>query len=553
MSIQSYTPYVYSSDFISGEYHHVTLSISGTIHTLYLDGSAVAINTNAGNVFSTYSTIMNPVIGAQTLTLIQAFQGIIGDVRIYNYPISSDTISSLYLNRNLVVHYTFDSSVNFMLPNYGTMMYDASFVGGANTITPGYIGENALTVTNTEGAAATQYVYSKPGIPDQVDWNFNATNGLTVSFWVNTSGATSGNIMRIFDIPTTSGIQGLAVDISGNNMIYSGYSGFYMSGSNFTTSLNGYTYHVFTNSGTLTVQESGNVEYLIIGGGGVGGSSHGGGGGSGRVVSNYTGTLLNVSTGSFPVIVGSGGVLASSIQNVSQQYGGNSSCFNIVALGGGYGGSASFGSTNTYSNDQSYTNPKIGGSGGGGGGYEYPQVLDPYRTTGASNNSDSSATTCKYNLGNSGGDGNQSYDIPIAGSGGGGGGAGGVGVSAIPPTGSFSSSLEYSSKVSGNGGPGTNIFSTWLNAIQNGMSNITGWQTATSDGYIAAGGGGGGYTDSSGGIGGGGSGSNIIAASPGIANTGSGGGGGMGGSTNTSWGGVGGSGLVVIRYTSSST
>jgi hypothetical protein len=216
MSLQAYTSYTYSPGFKSGEFHHAVLSISGTTHTLYLDGSAVTVNPGQPDIFNVYNTITNTIIGAQANVLTQAFKGIIGDVRVYNYAISATQVSSLYFNRNLVIHYPFDSSVNKMTPNYATMLYDASMVGSLSMNT-GFVGTNALTLTNSS-TTATQYVKSAPS-----NWLLNSTTGLTISCWVNTAGASTGNIMRIFDIPLSNGIQGLAVDISGTNQIYSGY------------------------------------------------------------------------------------------------------------------------------------------------------------------------------------------------------------------------------------------------------------------------------------------------------------------------------------------
>jgi len=217
MSLQAYTPYTYSPGFKTREFHHAVLSISGTTHTLYLDGSAVNINPSQPNIFDVYSTITNTVIGAQANGLTQAFKGIIGDVRVYNYAISATQVSSLYLNRNLMIHYPFDTSVNAMTPNYGTMLYDTSMVGSLS-MTTGLIGTNALSLTNSSTTAATQYIKSAPS-----NWYLNSTTGLTISCWINTAGASTGKIMRIFDIPLSTGIQGLVVDISGTSMIYSGY------------------------------------------------------------------------------------------------------------------------------------------------------------------------------------------------------------------------------------------------------------------------------------------------------------------------------------------
>ena len=212
----SLTSYPYSRGFQSGEFHHAVLSISGTTHTLYLDGSAVAVNLSAGNIFADNSSITTTIIGANSL-LKNAFQGFIGDFRVYNSAISSTQVSNLYMNRNLVVHYSFDTLVNKQMPNYATLTYDASFVGNSALVTPGFIGTNALSITNT-GVTASQYVLANPS------FTLNATTGLTISCWIDAD--TSGNankIMRIFDIPYTAGSRGISVDLSGTNMIYSSY------------------------------------------------------------------------------------------------------------------------------------------------------------------------------------------------------------------------------------------------------------------------------------------------------------------------------------------
>ena len=221
-SLQSYTPYTYSPGFQSEQFHHVVLSISGTTHTLYLDGSAVNITTNNTNIFSSFTKIINPIFGAQP-GLTQAFNGVIGDVRVYNYNISSTQVSNLYLDRNLVIHYPFDASVNKQIPNYATLVYDASFVGGVTINTSSSLGNSTLFLTNTSDTIASQYVLSKPGKPNQTNWTLNATNGLTISFWMNTAGPSTDNIMRLFDLPYSDGVKGLSVDLSGTNMIYSSF------------------------------------------------------------------------------------------------------------------------------------------------------------------------------------------------------------------------------------------------------------------------------------------------------------------------------------------
>lgn len=219
MSLTGYNAYNYPLGFKKEEFHHVVLSVSGTVHTLYLDGSAVAINQNAGNIFTSYTTITNTVIGAQT-ALTQAFRGNIGDVRVYNYNIPQTLISSLYRDRNLIAYYPFDTSVNSLTPNYATLTYDASFIGTVTITSSSNVGTSALLLNNTAGSTATQYISAAPG---NGKWNLNASTGLTISCWIKTVGVTA-TIQRIFDMPLSSGLKGLSVDISGTNQIYSSWN-----------------------------------------------------------------------------------------------------------------------------------------------------------------------------------------------------------------------------------------------------------------------------------------------------------------------------------------
>lgn len=203
------------TSFKQNEFHHAVLSISGTIHTLYLDGVQVMQNTNAGNIFAAYSTITNTTIGCLT-DKTQAFRGFIGDFKVYNTAINASAVSNLYLNRNLVISYPFDVSVNRLTPNNALLAYDASFVGNVNITTNCLIGTGALSLTNTTGSAATSYISSSPNpIP------LNSSTGLTISCWVNTLALTNTGVMCLFDIPSATGKKGLSLDICGNNYIYS--------------------------------------------------------------------------------------------------------------------------------------------------------------------------------------------------------------------------------------------------------------------------------------------------------------------------------------------
>jgi len=265
-----------------------------------------------------------------------------------------------------------------------------------------------------------------------------------------------------------------------------------------------YRIHAFTNVGTstFTVIDKGTTtaDILIVAGGGGGGGRHGGGGGGGGVLYGS----LNLANQDYTVVVGDGGSfnqVASDEQTLGDN-GENSSFNGIIALGGGGGGSTT-----------SSIGGRDGGSGGGGGGTGDLDGTSPGIATQTSTN----GLTGYGNNGGQGTSGNQ---------GAGGGGAGQAGSNSV------------SSTIGGNGGDGIyfgNVFTD--NYGENG--------------YFAGGGGGSSdpiASDNPGGIGGGGDGDGgNNNGHNGLPNTG-GGGGGTRSDNTTLTGGIGGSGIVLIRY-----
>jgi len=320
-----------------------------------------------------------------------------------------------------------------------------------------------------------------------------------------------------------------------------------------------YNYHVFTKNNSIIFNTTGQVEYLIIGGGGSGGNNHGGGGGAGRVISG----TIDVIGKSYPIVVGNGGIQPI-MNSTTDCKGQDSSVFDIIAEGGGYGGGAGSGPASS------------GGSGGGGSGYNRGDARNGPAGGGSGyNNSNdkedpimsifgvndkavinaaiandkavinAAIANSSIGLGNKGGEGNQ--DV-IAGGGGGGGGSNSSGENGLSNKGDLTAQ-------GGKGGSGTNKYSEWLTVIKDNMPQT--WKNAIGIGYIAAGGGGGSWATEIqlGGNGGGGNGgswqgngNNVqlnIDPTRGVQNTGSGGG---GGGSNDRLGAPGGSGLVIIRY-----
>ena len=125
------------------------------------------------------------------------------------------------------------------------------------------------------------------------------------------------------------------------------------SGGNVEGPANGYYYHIFTESGDLNAIRNGTCEVLLIagggGGGGTGGSSAGGGGAGGLIL-----TAVNLTPGSYSIVIGDGGANGGLASTTNGSNGGDSTFAGLTAKGGG-GGSAQNGTAQT------------GGSGGGGG------------------------------------------------------------------------------------------------------------------------------------------------------------------------------------------
>ncbi len=253
-----------------------------------------------------------------------------------------------------------------------------------------------------------------------------------------------------------------------------------------TESVSGaYHIHTFTSGGTLTVNTSGNIEVLVVAGGGGGGGYVGGGGGAGGVIYNAS---YAVTPQPYSITIGAGGAGGTTITSAGSD-GGNSVFAAITAIGGG-GGAAGSGGIYTGRN---------GGSGGG--------------------STDGTSSAGTSGQGYAGGSGTIT---PPQGAGGG-GGAGGAG----------GSKTTADTSPSGAGGDGLSFA-------------ISGAAT-----YYGGGGGGGGgsaATGGLGGMGGGGNGATSSGASAGAAPANTGGGGGGASLPNSTPGGNGASGIVIIRY-----
>ena len=335
--------------------------------------------------------------------------------------------------------------------------------------------------------SASNKSYSNDGVTEN-----NATSvitGLLAGLWSNTAAITSITLTApasLFVANSTFYLYGVA-KLGTTPAIVP-----YATGGDTIMTDGTYWYHAFLSSGTFTPQKGLSCDVLAIAGGGGGGAQAGGGGGAGGLVYLASQSL---SITNYTVTIGGGGAGSSGSGKGSN--GSNSQLGSLTTASGGGGGGTR------------PDNP-AGSNGGSGGGGSYESGAGGTGSQGSAGGTGSAAS----------------------GWGGGGGGAtavgGNAGASNIPGT------------TPGNGGAGSNTYSSWATATSTGVS-----------GYYAGGGGGG--NDNSpqfgtGGAGGGGRGAtgNGTAAVAGTANTGSGGGGGGFGTTIT--GGTGGSGIVIVRY-----
>ena len=257
-----------------------------------------------------------------------------------------------------------------------------------------------------------------------------------------------------------------------------------------------------------------NVDYFVVGGGGggTGGANGGSPGGAGGV---RAGTLNLPQGAIYYVTIGTGGT-------------------------GTTGVSAASGNTSTFGTSTYIT---IAASGGGGG------TISAYGKSGGSG-AGAPASSVSYQ----GGQGNTGTYLPVEGYAGGNnnitspypaGGGGGASAAGGNGTGS----------QSGRGGTGT--FTTLISTTDAILFGIGQYVTATNATYFAGGGGGGGTVQTAifgqGGTGGGGNGGALGPGYGGTATNYTGGGGGGGGNNAGTYGGTGASGVVILRYITTSS
>jgi hypothetical protein len=365
----------------------------------------------------------------------------------------------------------------------------------------------------TSNVTYTYIIYPRnsAGVINTTTSNIVAT---TITTLATVNSATLSNITPSAITLNYSGGTYSNIDISYNGSIQVGQVAG-TGGTITTATVNSVTYnvHTFTSGGTFTITNNLNCDILVIGGGGSGATTDGGGGGAGGLV---FASAQNLTSGSYTINIGAGGIAGAGGAVRQGVNGGDSSIVLTgstlyIAKGGGGGGC-----------DYGAGVPAIAGGSGGGAGSSSQTTT--YYIGAASNQSSQSGISGTNGFGNAGGNGSS-----IAGQygGGGGGGAGSAG----------------SSYPTGNGGNG--LYQVTINSTTYNFSTVYGYSFGQNVGgnyYVCGGGGGGHGYNGPGGYGGGGTGGN-----GGTSATTYGGGGG-GGGAGFSQGGNGYQGLVIIRY-----
>ena len=399
-----------------------------------------------------------------------------------------------------------------------TGTYDQGIIASSSAPSAAFVGQiwfnNATGVTyqwTTDGASSFWLDISSSGI------GTSATRGVDFVGDIDPHKATNLGVVGSVYYNREKNRHFVCTTATSGSQVWSGrYAGAggtvydYLSGSTY------YRVHTFLTSGTFSVEDAMNVDFVVVAGGGSGGTSYAAGGGAGGF---RTGTGLAVTSAqNYSITIGTGG--AGVPANTDGNNGSNSVFSPITATGGGGGGGQGRAGA-------------AGASGGGGGG----------AGTAGGGGIDNTGHTLGL-VTHQGRDGGTGYVSGVR-AGAGGGGAGAVGVNGTK---------SGSTAIPGAGGAGTNIVMGLSNTNSTVLLALIGAGVVSGSYRYLAGGGGGGSNEAAGnvtvavgGIGGGGTaadGTTNSTVTGGTPNTGGGGGAAHDGANS----GAGGSGIVIIRY-----
>ena len=496
----------YNTTVIGGAPTLTTNAING-LSAIYFNGSSYMTGSNANTTttgtFFLIATLASGQGANQIYTSAYCFSRLVAGAACYNEVQSINGLSCQGAATSLALspQRTNANGPTYTLSNYNTAFMHTTVCNG--TTMAGYGNGNSLGTTSSTGNfAITFYNIGSQTSQSPIFYNYNWTgfvgeliaynNALSDPQRQQVEGYLAWKWGLQSSLPPTHPYLNVPPGVPWESSLKLGLTRsqpVVATGGTITFS-GSYKIHSFTTTGnttfTITAPSITQVQILIVGGGGSGGASNdGGGGGAGGVIN----TTINISNGTYTIVVGDGGQgLLYNAYNLDGNDGANSSAFGYVGFGGGGGAGATGGS-------------RPGHSGGCGGGGSY-----------GSASLGGAATQV-------GGFPGAAGQLPAVG--GGGGGMGGT------------------PSVGGNGGPGktyTIAGNSYLLAAGGGAGTDSSSVQPIGGSGI---GGNGGWRQSAA----------TYAPTPGAVNTGSGG----GGLTDTIAGGTGyygggGSGLVIIAY-----
>ena len=168
----------------SGVWHHVCCTVSDTIITTYLDGNQVATNTLTGlGVTVTDITSANFIeIGCDHPGGDEYLTGYVNDFRIYNHALSAKEVKEL--SKGLVAHYTLGDryvAENLIINGFGELGSENWESSSNISTTEIPSGDSRIKASFYNGNRTKEYI------------PINPTHTYTMSGYIKSSGATSGN------------------------------------------------------------------------------------------------------------------------------------------------------------------------------------------------------------------------------------------------------------------------------------------------------------------------------------------------------------------------
>jgi hypothetical protein len=281
-------------------------------------------------------------------------------------PVTNLTLDVTGLTPGGAYYYAFNASNGatnvWAQPSIAFFMDGPPNVGNGIGATPG-VGFATLNgeVLFEGGQPTTVYTYwgDNDGDTNKLSWDHVLTNGLqgVGTFSTNTtSDLLYGQTYyyRTFGTNINGGAWAPATASFTSENPLQPKTGLGGTITNYVENGTNYVAHIFTNSGTFTIDGDLQVEVLVVAGGGGGGGTIAGGGGAGGLI-HANG--LSLSAGATAVVVGTGGA-GNPAGGWTKGSSGNNSSFgaSLIAIGGGGGGG--------WNSNAGLA----GGSGGGGGG-----------------------------------------------------------------------------------------------------------------------------------------------------------------------------------------